>query len=321
MKLLLLSLSVATAALPGADVWYGAWLLPEAQVLCGIDVRRVKLSPVGKAVMLQGVPAQMQFPKAGDFDAWRDVDEYLEAIYDAGKLALVKGPHRPGQMPGMVTGTLTPRGQMYEGTAVMAWAGGDRKDELWALWQNGVAAIGPPDLIRRLLQQRKTGRVALTVADMQRIERMRGGEAWTWIKKSSSLDRLPLLATLALNRNWWRVVPYETMHAKDNEGIVRGVVATAHLGSQVSVRVDFETGGGMPAELLTALLRAASLFDTVLGEPADSVRAFILKNLQVSREGNIARCEWRLGAEEFERALAVGWIKLRDDERWPRPSL
>ena len=156
MKKLAIGFLFAAAAF-AADPELLRLAMPEARILAGIDVSKVKDTPFGKFALAQLSAAQDPqydaFVKASGFDPRESVDEILVAKTDAGerRLMLARGRFDTGRIleaaAAAGAGVAT-----YHGAQVLV-----SSDSWLAFLSPTIAAMGDPASVRAVVDRREQG--------------------------------------------------------------------------------------------------------------------------------------------------------------------
>jgi hypothetical protein len=131
--------------------------MPEARILAGIDVAKVKDTPFGRFALAQLSASQDQkydaFVKASGFDPGKNVDEILVAKPDAGerRLVLARGAFDVARILGAAASAGAGVAK-YQGVDVLA------SPDVWlAFLSNSIVAMGDADSVRGAIGRRANG--------------------------------------------------------------------------------------------------------------------------------------------------------------------
>jgi hypothetical protein len=130
---------------------------PEARILSGVDVAKVKDTPFGKFAMAQLAAAQDPqydaFVKATGFDPRESIDEILLAKPDAGdrSLALARGRFDTARILEAASAAGAGAGT-YQGVRVII-----SPDAWLAFLSDSIVAMGDPASVRALVERREKG--------------------------------------------------------------------------------------------------------------------------------------------------------------------
>jgi hypothetical protein len=146
-----------TAAAFAADPELLKLAMPEARILAGVDVAKVKDTPFGRFAAAQFSAAQDQeydaFVKASGFDPRESLDEILLAKPDAGERRLLLGRGRFDTARILDAASAAGAGvATYQGVQVLIGP------DVWlAFLGNSIVAMGDPASVRALVERRETG--------------------------------------------------------------------------------------------------------------------------------------------------------------------
>jgi hypothetical protein len=129
--------------------------MPEARILSGIDVAKVKDTPFGRFAVAQFSAAQDQqydaFVKASGFDPRENLDEILLAKPDAGERRLVLARGRFDMARILEAAAAAGAGvATYQGVQVLV-----STDSWLAFLSNSVVAMGDPASVRAVVERRE----------------------------------------------------------------------------------------------------------------------------------------------------------------------
>ncbi len=146
---------LCAAAAFGADPELLRLAMPEAKILAGIDVAKVKDTPFGRFAVAQFSAAQDQeydaFVKASGFDPRESLDEILLAKPDAGERRLLLGRGRFDTARILEAAGAAGAGvATYQGAQVLV------SPEVWLAFLSGsIVAMGDPASVRAAVERRE----------------------------------------------------------------------------------------------------------------------------------------------------------------------
>jgi hypothetical protein len=273
-------------------------VMPDAKVIVGADVDRVKNSPFGQFLLSQIQEDEREFQNllsATGFDPRRDLREVLAASDSTGhstnSLGVARGAFDETKLTALasVSGGLV---TTYNGVKIVGPKAGTGDKQAWlAFLDAGVVVAGPADAVKAALDRRAAGqRLAPELA--ARIQSASSNyDAWmvTTVSPANLAGRVPSsTAGGAMQGNVIQAIEY--------------VSGGFRFGSNVEIAGEAVTRSEKDATAVTDVVRFLASMAVSNTKP-DSALSKMVESLQLTAEGNTVKFSITAPEEEIEKLV------------------
>jgi hypothetical protein len=321
-----LSLLVASLVVCAADPALLNLVMPEARVLCGIDIDRAKASPLGQLVLsqMQSTDAQLkQFIATTGFDPRQDLHEILIASSANPKetkaVFLLRGSFDPQKVMTLAraSGGVP---HSYKGVELLAFTGQTTRppspatpqaQQPWlAFFGNTIAVLADQATMRATIDRRGAG-MSINQRLASRASELSGKyEVW-------GVSVVPV-AELAGK------VPDETVSGAMKGDVLRGVLESSggiRLGPDIEIAGEALTRSEKDANALADVVRFfVGLLQMSQKDAKGNPAASLLKTLDLRTEGNAMKLSWKIPQADVQKFIQTAREQAAKSAAAPRPQ-
>lgn len=290
----------ASSFLSAADSVLLNLIMPNAQVVAGVDLAKAKTSPFGQFVLRQ-MPADSDFTKfitTTGFDPRRDLQEVLMATAADHKSGMVvaRGTFDVVKITTLANADGKVRVTTYNGAQLFLPLD-PKQTQAFAIYDNSFAVAGDAVTVRAALDRRKTQN-PLDPALLAKISMYGAADAW-------SVSMVPLSA-LGGNQPSTKPGPLSGILQGDLLKKVSETSGGVTFNSPVQVTGELIADSSQDATALGDVVKLlASMVQTNAG-PAGAEVATLLQSLSVSTEGNKLKLALSIPEAQLEALIESG---------------
>ncbi len=270
-----------SSLLSAADPQLLNLVMPDAQVVAGVNVAKAKTSQFGQYILRQ-VPMGGDFATfvgASGFDPTRDLTEVLMATVSGQKDGLVvsKGSFNTSQIAALVTADGKHSVVTYNGAQLIT-SNDTAHPEALAFFDGNLAAVGNATLVKAALDRRKSAN-PVNPQLASKVAMYGAADAWT-------VSLVPISGAIALPGAGKDANPLQGILQTGLLNKVTETSGSVTFNSPVQVAGELVTDSNQDAKALGDVVKFLAAMVQLSGEKSTAAIAGVLKTLTVDTVGN-----------------------------------